>query len=80
MGLPQVFRVCDKDSMQRLNADSNGSDGGFLSFSVKHPRLASRFQVLEMCEVCRDQTQRQHDLDNGHQNGDETPIMTQFLG
>jgi hypothetical protein len=73
MGLPLVFRVRDKESMQRSNADSNGSDGGCLGFSGKHPRLASRFRVSELREVCRDQTQRQHGSDNGCKNGDEPP-------
>jgi hypothetical protein len=54
MGLPLVFRVHEKESMQRSNVDSDVSDGGYVGFSGKHLKLTSRFWVSELCEVCRD--------------------------
>jgi hypothetical protein len=52
-GLPLVFRVRDKESTQRLNADSNGSDGGCIGLL----RKTSQFSGFIGVRVCRDQTQ-----------------------
>jgi hypothetical protein len=61
MGFPLVFRVCDKESMQRSNTNSNGLDGGCVGFSGKH----HSFLVSEMHKVCRDQMQRKNGSDSG---------------
>jgi hypothetical protein len=54
MGFPLDFRVRDKESTQKSNADSNGSDGGCIDFSRKHHRL----RVSELREAYRDQTRQ----------------------
>jgi hypothetical protein len=68
-GLPLVFRVHDKESMQRLNTDSNGSDGGCVSFSGKH----HGFLVSELREGMQRSDTDPHGSDNGWKNGGRTP-------